>query len=257
MADRWAVVEWLRRGLPYREIHRLTGVSVTTIGRVARFLGNGNGGYASPPAIDEPALAEEAPAPWMRSRLKLAVQKSGRLTDPSLDLLRALRPEALARQGSAHGLRREHAARCAVRARRRHSRSGAGGCLRSRARRPERARGEAAGARLARPRGALPAGAHARLRTLPAVARGAGRLHLRRARLAARHAASPPPIRSCSRATCASATSTRRSSPSPAPSRSRRASGAPTSSAISSPPARRCRPITCAKSRPCSRATRC
>jgi TrpR-related protein YerC/YecD len=46
MADRWAVVEWLRRGLPYREIHRLTGVSVTTIGRVARFLGNGNGGYA-------------------------------------------------------------------------------------------------------------------------------------------------------------------------------------------------------------------
>jgi len=46
MADRWAVVEWLRRGVPYREIHALTGVSVTTIGRVARFLANGNGGYA-------------------------------------------------------------------------------------------------------------------------------------------------------------------------------------------------------------------
>src|SRR5579863_3738246 len=45
MADRWAVVEHLKRGVPYREIHRLTGVSVTTIGRVARFLGNGNGGY--------------------------------------------------------------------------------------------------------------------------------------------------------------------------------------------------------------------
>jgi len=45
MADRWAVVECLRRGLPYREIHRLTGVSVTTIGRVARFLLTGNGGY--------------------------------------------------------------------------------------------------------------------------------------------------------------------------------------------------------------------
>jgi TrpR-related protein YerC/YecD len=45
MADRWAVVEFLKRGLPYREIHRITGVSVTTIGRVARFLGNGNGGY--------------------------------------------------------------------------------------------------------------------------------------------------------------------------------------------------------------------
>ncbi len=46
MADRWLVVEYLQRGLPYREIHRLTGVSVTTIGRVARFLADGNGGYA-------------------------------------------------------------------------------------------------------------------------------------------------------------------------------------------------------------------
>jgi TrpR-related protein YerC/YecD len=46
MADRWSVVEFLRRGLPYREIHRLSGVSVTTIGRVARFLADGNGGYA-------------------------------------------------------------------------------------------------------------------------------------------------------------------------------------------------------------------
>ena len=46
MADRWAVVDWLKQELPYREIHRLTGVSVTTIGRVARYLGNGNGGYA-------------------------------------------------------------------------------------------------------------------------------------------------------------------------------------------------------------------
>lgn len=46
IADRWAVVEWLQKGLPYREIHRLTGVSVTTIGRVARCLADGNGGYA-------------------------------------------------------------------------------------------------------------------------------------------------------------------------------------------------------------------
>ena len=45
MADRWAVVEFLQKGLPYREIHRLTGVSVTTIGRVARFVATGNGGY--------------------------------------------------------------------------------------------------------------------------------------------------------------------------------------------------------------------
>lgn len=46
MADRWAVVDGLQRGLPYREIHRLTGVSVTTIGRVARYLTTGNGGYS-------------------------------------------------------------------------------------------------------------------------------------------------------------------------------------------------------------------
>jgi TrpR-related protein YerC/YecD len=45
MADRWAVVELLQRGLPYRKIQRLTGVSVTTIGRVARYLLSGNGGY--------------------------------------------------------------------------------------------------------------------------------------------------------------------------------------------------------------------
>ena len=46
ISDRWAVVEWLQKGLPYREIHRLTGVSVTTIGRVARCLADGNGGYS-------------------------------------------------------------------------------------------------------------------------------------------------------------------------------------------------------------------
>jgi TrpR-related protein YerC/YecD len=45
MADRWVVVEHVQKGLPYREIHRLTGVSVTTIGRVARFVATGNGGY--------------------------------------------------------------------------------------------------------------------------------------------------------------------------------------------------------------------
>ena len=45
ISDRWRVVPLLRRGLPYREIHDHTGVSVTTIGRVARFLSQGNGGY--------------------------------------------------------------------------------------------------------------------------------------------------------------------------------------------------------------------
>ena len=46
LADRWTVVGLLQAGLPYREINRQTGVSVTTIGRVARYLAAGNGGYA-------------------------------------------------------------------------------------------------------------------------------------------------------------------------------------------------------------------
>lgn len=47
MADRWLVVEHLAAGLPYRQIHDRTGVSVTTIGRVARCLNDGAGGYAT------------------------------------------------------------------------------------------------------------------------------------------------------------------------------------------------------------------
>jgi TrpR-related protein YerC/YecD len=45
LVDRWHVVELLQQGLPYRRIHDMTGVSVTTIGRVARFLTDGFGGY--------------------------------------------------------------------------------------------------------------------------------------------------------------------------------------------------------------------
>jgi TrpR-related protein YerC/YecD len=45
LADRWQVVQLLQQDLPYRRIHDLTGVSVTTIGRVARFLSDGFGGY--------------------------------------------------------------------------------------------------------------------------------------------------------------------------------------------------------------------
>jgi TrpR-related protein YerC/YecD len=45
LVDRWQVVEYLQQDLPYRKIHDLTGVSVTTIGRVARFLADGFGGY--------------------------------------------------------------------------------------------------------------------------------------------------------------------------------------------------------------------
>ncbi|MBT8078929.1 MAG: helix-turn-helix domain-containing protein [Gammaproteobacteria bacterium] len=45
LVDRWQVVQLLKQGLPYRRIHDMTGVSVTTIGRVARFLSSGFGGY--------------------------------------------------------------------------------------------------------------------------------------------------------------------------------------------------------------------
>ena len=45
MSDRWKVVPLLREGVSYREIHERTLVSVTTIGRVARTLERGAGGY--------------------------------------------------------------------------------------------------------------------------------------------------------------------------------------------------------------------
>jgi uncharacterized protein YerC len=35
LVDRWRVVQLLDQGLPYREIHAQTAVSVTTIGRMA------------------------------------------------------------------------------------------------------------------------------------------------------------------------------------------------------------------------------
>lgn len=47
MSDRWKVVPLLLEGVPYREIHERTRVSVTTVGRVARTLGDGAGGYAA------------------------------------------------------------------------------------------------------------------------------------------------------------------------------------------------------------------
>ncbi len=47
LVDRWQVVGLLQQELPYRRIHDLTSVSVTTIGRVARFLSDGFGGYAA------------------------------------------------------------------------------------------------------------------------------------------------------------------------------------------------------------------
>lgn len=45
MADRWHVVHPIKQGHSYRHIHADTGVSVTTIGRVARYITHGYGGY--------------------------------------------------------------------------------------------------------------------------------------------------------------------------------------------------------------------
>jgi TrpR-related protein YerC/YecD len=45
MVDRWRVAQLLDQGHTYRDISELTQVSVTTIGRVARFMEMGTGGY--------------------------------------------------------------------------------------------------------------------------------------------------------------------------------------------------------------------
>ncbi|MBC7988586.1 MAG: DNA-binding transcriptional regulator [Luteimonas sp.] len=56
MADRWRVVPLLLEGVPYRDIHERTLVSVTTIGRVARSLERGAGGYAEAAKRQHPRL---------------------------------------------------------------------------------------------------------------------------------------------------------------------------------------------------------
>ena len=68
LSDRWRVVPYILKGMPYREIHDRTAVSITTIGRVARFLSQGNGGYLTALAqtdsagLAKPARGREKPA---------------------------------------------------------------------------------------------------------------------------------------------------------------------------------------------------
>jgi TrpR-related protein YerC/YecD len=45
IVDRWWTASLLKEGRSYREINEITGVSVTTIGRVARYMNMGEGGY--------------------------------------------------------------------------------------------------------------------------------------------------------------------------------------------------------------------
>lgn len=56
MTDRWRVVPMILEGIPYREIYDRTGVSITTVGRVARFINHGNTGYLTAiEAVAKPA----------------------------------------------------------------------------------------------------------------------------------------------------------------------------------------------------------
>lgn len=45
LCDRWRVAPLAAEGVPYREISERTGVSVTTVGRVAKCVERGAGGY--------------------------------------------------------------------------------------------------------------------------------------------------------------------------------------------------------------------
>ena len=54
MTDRWRVVPLLLEGHSYRDIHDISGVSVTTIGRVARCLGEGQGYRGAADALHLP-----------------------------------------------------------------------------------------------------------------------------------------------------------------------------------------------------------
>jgi TrpR-related protein YerC/YecD len=74
LTDRWRVVPYLLDGVAYREIHERTAVSVTTIGRVARFLSQGNGGYQA--AIGNDGLT--APRRRGRAPSKTATKRIAR-----------------------------------------------------------------------------------------------------------------------------------------------------------------------------------
>ena len=85
LVDRWQVVEYLQKQLPYRKIHDLTGVSVTH-DRTGRALPRGR--CRRLPYGDRHNFSLKEPQ-WNTpsNALKLRVQKSGRLTDHSIDLL--------------------------------------------------------------------------------------------------------------------------------------------------------------------------
>jgi len=72
LRDRWRVVPHLALDVPYREIHDRTAVSVTTIGRVARCLSMGAGGYRV--AVERLGFITAATRPSTNKSIKRAAQ---------------------------------------------------------------------------------------------------------------------------------------------------------------------------------------
>ncbi|HAT03604.1 MAG TPA: DNA-binding transcriptional regulator [Candidatus Magasanikbacteria bacterium] len=50
MSRRWEAVHLIHKGVPYRDIAQKTGLSTTTVTRIAHWLHHGEGGY--PKALD-------------------------------------------------------------------------------------------------------------------------------------------------------------------------------------------------------------
>jgi len=78
MSERFAVAKLISANIPYRDISTQTGVSTTTITRVAYWLRHGMGGYTS--VLSRPLASTNK----SEGRLKVAVQKSGKLYDASM-----------------------------------------------------------------------------------------------------------------------------------------------------------------------------
>ncbi len=45
ISNRWEAAELLNKGLPYREVASKTGMSTTTVTRIAHWIKHGEGGY--------------------------------------------------------------------------------------------------------------------------------------------------------------------------------------------------------------------
>ena len=92
MADRWRAAQLLSQGMPYRSIYEKTGVSTATVTRVARALTYGEGGYRM--ILDRKKGGPLDPSPKLKGnfpmrengRLRIAIQKSGRLSEKSVAL---------------------------------------------------------------------------------------------------------------------------------------------------------------------------